>query len=184
MSWGVIYRLPWAELDTARIQAAARAVVATLPGALLDVKPRSDLTGRVVSCYFGLPLSLARMLEPTPADLDREVASAGPLGIADPPWVQIDFVADDEEWPAGSGRTAGSRSTRATPGTGCVPGPCRRSPSVSGGTSGCGAGRVGKPTLKAAPAISSSGERERTPFARITSMVRFLITGTMAYCVL
>ncbi len=103
MSWGVIYRLPWAELDMAQIEAVARAVVATLPGARLDVKPRSDLTGRVVSCYFGLPLSLARMLESTPADLDREAALAGPLGIADPPWVQIDFVADDEEWPAGSG---------------------------------------------------------------------------------
>jgi hypothetical protein len=103
MSWGVIYRLPWRDLDAAQVEAAARAVAATLPGALLEVTPRADLTGRVITCYFGLPLPLARSLEPTPADLDRKVASTGPLGVADPPWVQIDFVADDEEWPPGSG---------------------------------------------------------------------------------
>lgn len=103
MSWGVIYRLPWRDLDAARVEAAARAVAETLPGSLLDVKPRADLTGRVITCYFGLALPLARALEPTPADLDRKVTSAGPLGVADPPWVQVDFVADDEEWVPGSG---------------------------------------------------------------------------------
>lgn len=99
----MIYRLPWRDLDAAQVEAAARSVATTLPGALLEVRPRNDLTGRVITCYYGLPLPLARGLELTPADLDRKVAAAGPLGVADPPWVEINFVADDREWRPGSG---------------------------------------------------------------------------------
>lgn len=103
MSWGMIYRLPWCALDAGRIEAAARAVAASLPGAALEVQPRADLQGRLVTCYFGLPLPLARKLETLPADFEGTVAAAGPLGVAEPVWVQIDFVADDEERPRGSG---------------------------------------------------------------------------------
>jgi hypothetical protein len=99
----MIYRLPWRTLDAGRIEAAAREVAASLPGVLLDVSVRADLKAHVVTCYFGVPLALARQLEPTPTDLDEKVASAGPLGVADPPWVQIDFVDNEEEWPPGSG---------------------------------------------------------------------------------
>jgi hypothetical protein len=102
MSWGFIYRLPWHELDTGRIEEAARAVAASLPGTLLKIAPRPHFPG-AISCYFGVPVSLARRLEPSATDLDEKIASAGPLGIADPPWVQIDFVASDEERPPGSG---------------------------------------------------------------------------------
>jgi hypothetical protein len=69
MSWGVIYHLPWRDLDARQVETAAHAVAASLPGALLEVKPRTDLTGRMITCYFGLPDLLARRgQELTPAE--------------------------------------------------------------------------------------------------------------------
>ena len=102
MSWGMSYQLPWRNLDFVQVEAAAREVAMTLPGVLLELDAETDFPEKI-TCYFGIPLSLAREMELTPSDLDEKIASAGELGIADPPWVQIDFVAEDEDWPQGSG---------------------------------------------------------------------------------
>jgi hypothetical protein len=93
MSWGMIYRLPGRELPVERIEEAVRCVIATLPDVQFKTTLRTYPTGRDVLCE----------LELLPTDLDAKVASIGSSNIADPLWVQIDFVADAEEWPPGSG---------------------------------------------------------------------------------
>ncbi len=98
MGWGMDYRLPWRTLDADRVQAAAEAVAASIPG--VQLKTVTGAAG--VTCYFGVPLPIARTFEMTPSDLDRKVAEVGSLGVADPPWVEVNFV-DDDEWPPGSG---------------------------------------------------------------------------------
>ncbi len=89
MSWGMIYRLPWADRHAGQVEAAAHAVAAPLPEAILEVKARADLTGRVIPCYFGVPLSLARRLEPNELRLANRLSLApfpgdSPLGAKFP----------------------------------------------------------------------------------------------------
>jgi hypothetical protein len=81
------YKLPWAQLDAVQIEAAARAVTASIPGAELEILTSAD---RVV-CYFTMSIAAARELDRIwGSDFDERLAQGAgppPEGIT----IQVDF---------------------------------------------------------------------------------------------
>jgi len=74
MSWGMRDKLSCQRLDPVQIEAAARAVTASIPGLELEISSGKDWA----TCYFTMGVTEARKLDSTlGSDFDKRLAEVG-----------------------------------------------------------------------------------------------------------